>query len=352
MPASGRISLKDAHEGNVSARGGRITAAGDLKGGTFKGYGAKKPYELYLSYEAQISVVSQGGKIVADGDGLKFEGCDGLTILLAAGTDYLNLRDQGWKGEYPHRRISGRLAKASALSFDDLLRNHTKDYQKLFNRVRLDLGTSSKETLMRSTAERLDVYRGGAARKQKDMVYEQDALNLSGGAYDPDLEELLFQYARYLMISCSRPGSLPANLQGLWNRDNSPPWRCDYHTDVNVQMNYWFVDAVNLFECFSPLSDWLHSIIPVRRDATRKEFGVARGWMTRSENGIFGGATYHWVPGDAAWVAQNIWDHSIRRSRSMGISATHPASVRCCCKVTWAGFIFCPHFRTPGPADR
>jgi alpha-L-fucosidase 2 len=128
------------------------------------------------------------------------------------------------------------------------------------------------------------------------------------GAQDPELEVLLFQYARYLMISSSRPGDLPANLQGLWNNSNSPPWRCDYHSDVNVQMNYWFVDAANLGECFLPLAEWLYSVIPVRRDATKKEFGT-RGWATRSENGIFGGATYHWVPGDAAWIAQNIWDH-------------------------------------------
>jgi len=76
-----------------------------------------------------------------------------------------------------------------------------------------------------------------------------------------------------------------------------------------VQMNYWFVDQANLSECFSPLAEWLYSVIPVRRDDTQKEFGIKRGWMTRSENGVFGGASYIWVPGDAAWVAQNIWDH-------------------------------------------
>ncbi len=122
---------------------------------------------------------------------------------------------------------------------------------------------------------------------------------------------MLFQYARYLMISSSRPGTMPANLQGVWNPYNHPPWRSwrsDYHTDVNVQMNYWFVDQANLPECFLPLAEWVNSIREVRREATMKEFGV-RGWATRSENGIFGGATYHWVPGDASWVAQNLWDH-------------------------------------------
>ena len=110
------------------------------------------------------------------------------------------------------------------------------------------------------------------------------------------------------MISSSRPGDMPATLQGVWNTYNNPPWRCDYHTDVNVEMNYWFVDQANLSECFLPLAEWVHSIREVRREATKKEFNV-RGWATRSENGIFGGATYHWVPGDASWVAQNLWDH-------------------------------------------
>jgi alpha-L-fucosidase 2 len=166
---------------------------------------------------------------------------------------------------------------------------HVKDYQVLFNRVRLDNGTTDAAIAALPTSKRLANYKQANAK-------------------DPELEVLLFQHARYLMISSSRD-RLPANLQGLWNNNNNPPWRCDYHTDVNVQMNYWFVDQANLSECFRPLAEWLYSVIPVRRDDTRKEFGTKRGWMTRSENGVFGGASYIWVPGDAAWVAQNIWDH-------------------------------------------
>jgi len=128
------------------------------------------------------------------------------------------------------------------------------------------------------------------------------------GGKDPDLEELVFQYARYMMISCSRPGSLPANLQGMWNKSNRPPWRSDYHTDVNIQMNYWFVDAANLPECFGPLAEWVYSIRGVRRDETAEAFKT-RGWISHAENGVFGGSTWKWSKGDAAWVAQNLWDH-------------------------------------------
>jgi alpha-L-fucosidase 2 len=119
---------------------------------------------------------------------------------------------------------------------------------------------------------------------------------------------LLFQYARYLMISSSRPGGLPANLQGLWNDSNRPPWRSDYHTDINVQMNYWFVEPANLTECFEPYAAWLNSIREVRKAATRETFHT-RGWTMRAENGVFGGSTWEWVESGSAWCAQNLWEH-------------------------------------------
>jgi len=273
---SGKISLKDAHSGETN----KVEGSTILFGG--------KIGDFQLNYEAQAMVLNEGGSIGPAEVGIEFKDCDSLIILLDAGTDYLNQREKGWKKEHPHQAICERLAKASERSFDDLLAEHIKDYQKMFTRVALELGTSPAETPGMTTAGRLESYRKGTP--------------------DPDLEEMLFQHARYLMISSSRPGDMPATLQGVWNTYNNPPWRCDYHTDVNVQMNYWFVDQANLSECFQPLAEWVHSIREVRREATKKEFGV-RGWATRSENGIFGGATYHWVPGDASWVAQNLWDH-------------------------------------------
>ncbi|MCX6879427.1 MAG: glycoside hydrolase family 95 protein [Verrucomicrobia bacterium] len=275
---TGTVSLRDAHPGGeINAAGGTITLSGALR-----------PGQIKLKYEAQAMVLNQGGSVSAANGVVSFKGCDSLLILLDAGTDYLNQRDKGWKQQHPHQRIVERLAKAAGRSFDDMLAEHIKDYQQLFNRVTLQLGDTDAETLKLSTGDRLKAY-----QSQKP---------------DPDLEEMLFQYARYLMVSSSRPGDLPATLQGVWNPYNWPPWRSDYHTDVNVEMNYWFVDAANLSECFQPLAEWVNSIREVRREATKKEFNV-RGWATRSENGIFGGATYHWVPGDASWVAQNLWDH-------------------------------------------
>jgi len=273
---TGTISLKNAHQGEPSAAGNTVTFAGTLDG------------TMGLNFEAQAMVLNQGGSISAANGTLSFKGCDSLVILLDAGTDYLNQRDKRWKQEQPHRPIAERLAKAAKRSFGDLLDEHVKDYRQMFGRVTLDLGPTGAETSTLTTDARLAAYRQNKP--------------------DPDLEATLFQHARYLMISSSRPGDMPATLQGVWNPYNSPPWRSDYHTDVNVEMNYWFVDQANLSECFLPLAEWVNSIREVRREATHKEFNV-RGWATRSENGIFGGATYKWVPGDASWVAQNLWDH-------------------------------------------
>ena len=273
---TGTISLKNAHQGTPSAVGNTITFSGALGG------------KMNLSYEAQAMVLNEGGYVSETNGIVSFKACDSLIILLDAGTDYLNQRDKGWKQAHPHQRIADRLAQASKRSFADLLAEHVKDYQQLFNRVKLNLGATATETRNLTTVDRLAAYRQNKP--------------------DPDLEETLYQYARYLMISSSRPGDMPATLQGVWNPYNHPPWRSDYHSDVNVQMNYWFVDQANLSECFLPLAEWVNSIRAVRREATKKAFNV-RGWATRSENGVFGGATYHWVPGDASWIAQNLWDH-------------------------------------------
>jgi len=288
---SGRVSLVDAHQAKITAESNRITATGSLAGYVYSGgssRGRTEPYELALDYEAQVLLLNEGGTLEARDGLITFKECDALTLLLAAGTDYQNQRVQGWKGEHPHERITAQLAAASGKPFEALLEEHVRDYQGLFDRLWLDLGATPEAARDLPTDERLAAYRQGGA--------------------DPDLEELLFQHARYMMISSSRPGSLPANLQGLWNMSNSPPWRCDYHTDVNVEMNYWFVDPANLPECFEPLAEWLYSIRDVRRDETREAFGT-RGWITHAENGVFGGSTWKWSKGDAAWVAQNLWDH-------------------------------------------
>ena len=284
---TGTISLTDMHEGKVAAAGREITSSGTLAGYAYKkSKGAK--HNIVLQYEAQVLVLNEGGSVRAEGGKITFQDADSLTILLAADTDYLNQRLKGWRGEHPHERLTRQIKQAAAKTYEALRDEHVKDYRKLFDRLSLDVGGSAPEVRALPTDKRLAAYSQGGA--------------------DGDLEALLFQYARYLMIGSSRPGALPANLQGLWNQSNSPPWRSDYHTDVNVQMNYWFVDAANLSECFGPYAEWLDSIREVRKAKTKEEFHV-RGWTMRAENGIFGGSTWKWVKPTAAWCAQNLWDH-------------------------------------------
>jgi len=245
---------------------------------------------INLSYEAQVRVLHDGGELGTRGDRITFNGCNELVVLLAADTNYVNDREQGWTGDHPHRRITSQLDRASAKSHDELLRSHLEDYQSLYDRFSITLGNPDPEKETLTTAARVEAYQPGN---------------------DPGLETLLYRYARYLLISCSRPGhgGLPANLQGLWLFHLRPAWLCDYHTDINLQMNYWFADQANLSECFLPLAEWIDSIREVRKEETRKVLGVERGWLMRSENGIFGGSTYYFQKGDSAWISQNLWDH-------------------------------------------
>ena len=283
---SGKIKLKDAHQAATVAKDDQLSFAGSLADYTYKK--REKPYAIALDYEARIQVLHSGGTLAVEDDGVSFKGCDSLTLLLVAGTDYLNQRQKGWKGEHPHRRLSAQLAKAAQTPYAQLKAEHIADFQQLFNRLSLNVGETPEAIRQHPTNQRLSAYKKGEP--------------------DHDLEELLFQYARYLMISSSRPGCMPANLQGLWNNSNNPPWRSDYHTDVNIEMNYWFVDQANLSECFQPLAEWVNSIREVRREETLAAFNC-RGWMFHAENGVFGGSTWEWSKGDAAWVAQNLWDH-------------------------------------------
>jgi alpha-L-fucosidase 2 len=252
---------------------------------------------INLDLEAQVRVLHDGGSVKAVGDSITFENCNSLTILLGADTSYLNQRDKGWRGEHPHQRVTADLDAASKRSYDELLSEHVKDYQSLYGRFALSLGETPKALTSLPTAQRVEAYKNQFKEK--------------GTMADRDLESLIYQYARYLMISCSRPGhgGMPANLQGLWLYHFRPAWRCDYHTDINLQMNYWFTDQANISECFTPLAEWVDSIREVRKEETRKVLKVKRGWLMRSENGVFGGSTYHFQKGDSAWISQNLWDH-------------------------------------------
>ena len=307
---SGKVSLGNVHEVPVAAENETLTMTGDTSKFWWWQVHLAQPQRLLgsreyasdknidLDLEAQVRVLHEGGTVKTVDNTVVFEKCDSVTLLLAADTNYLNQRGKGWRGPHPHKRVSAQIAAAEKRSYADLLDEHLADYQSLYNRLSIDLGDTPAAATALPAAERVKAYSEQVRKK-------------AGPAVDRDLEALLYQYARYLMISCSRPGegALPANLQGLWLFDKRPAWRCDYHTDINLQMNYWFTAASNLAECFVPAAEWIDSIRQVRKDETRKVLKVKRGWLMRSENGVFGGSTWHFQKGDSAWLCQNLWDH-------------------------------------------
>jgi len=273
---SGALQLTDGHGPRTLAQGNTLTASGQLNNG--------------LQYEAQVRLLCEGADVRVQDERLAFEGADSLTILLTAGTDYLNRSEEGWRGEHPRARLTRTIEGAVSKSYAELRRRHIEDYQSLFNRVELELGESSDQTRALPTDQRL-------------LAYHRDK------ASDPDLEELFFQYGRYLLISSSRPGGLPANLQGIWNNSNNPPWRCDYHSNINIQMNYWPAEPTNLAECHEPLIDYIDSLREVRKRATQQHYGCERGWTVQTENNIYGGSSWRWNPPGSAWYAQHLWEH-------------------------------------------
>jgi alpha-L-fucosidase 2 len=305
---SGKVRMGNLHNIPTTAKDQTITMKGVTEKLFWWQLHLKQPRRLLgsrqyasdkiinIDFEAQARVLNTGGRVKTVGNTVVFEKCDSVTILLAADTNYINRRDKGWRTAHPHKRISDQIAAARKRPYSELLKEHVTDYQRLYNRFSINLGRSPAKTADLPTAKRLE-------------AYKQQAKN--GSTVDRELEALLYQYARYLIISCSRPGQggLPANLQGLWLYHFRPPWRCDYHTDINLQMNYWFTGQANLAECFLPLAEWVDSIREVRKAETRKVLKVKRGWLMRSENNVFGGSTYHFQKGDSAWISQNLWDH-------------------------------------------
>jgi len=276
---SATIKLKDAHNSVVAANGTTLQITGKLDNG--------------LAYDGEVNVKTEGGsaRVESDGKGgsqLVISKADGFTILLAAATDYSNQRDQHWRGEAPDIKVKQALAATLGKTFTQLLAAHLQDYQALFGRVAIDLGNTPAEQAALPTYKRLTAYKTNG---------------------DPQLEALLYQYGRYLLISSSRKGGLPANLQGLWNESNNPPWRSDYHSNINIQMNYWLAEPTNLSECHFPYLDYINSMREVKKESTRKEYPGVRGWTVKTENNIYGGSSFLWNTPGSAWYMQGIWEH-------------------------------------------
>ncbi|MFA9216975.1 MAG: glycoside hydrolase N-terminal domain-containing protein, partial [Sphingomonadaceae bacterium] len=231
---TGSIELADMHQAHIRASGSRLYATGSLAGYVLPspaGQPAAPPSANGMDYASQVQVLHEGGTLVSDGTRISFTGCDSITLIIGAGTSYVNDAARRFQGAHPLPRVTAQVSAAAARPWAELLAEHEKDFHALFDRVQLDLGQPAPERLALNTDQRIATY--------------------TQQGKDPGLEAQFFQYGRYLLISSSRD-SLPANLQGLWNNSLTPPWNSDYHTNINIQMNYWPAEPANLAPLVQP----------------------------------------------------------------------------------------------------
>ncbi|QLH20277.1 glycoside hydrolase N-terminal domain-containing protein [Streptomyces sp. Rer75] len=267
---------------HVTARDGRLTIRGALE-------------DNGLRFEAQVRVVCDGGTVTAGEDGtLTVTGAHSAWFVLAAGTDYADTHPH-YRGEDPHRAVTETVDAAASQGWLALLSRHVRDHRALFDRTALDLGGRTPPGL--PTDRQRAAYTGG----------ESPA--------DRALEELFFDYGRYLLIASSRPGApLPANLQGVWNDSIRPAWSADYHTNINLQMTYWPAHALHLAETAEPLHRFITALRIPGRITAREMFG-ARGWVVHNETNPYGFTGVHdwptafWFPEAAAWLVHHLYEH-------------------------------------------
>lgn len=243
-----------------------------------------------LRFGSRVRVFAFGGKISVQGNAVTVEQADSATLELVAATSFKDFQDISAD---PAARCQEALARLAKRKFSDVLTDHFADHQKLFRRVSLDLGHTPAADL--PTDER------------------QRQLKTSPLENDPALAALHFQYGRYLLIASSRPGSQPANLQGVWNEELNPPWESKYTLNINAEMNYWPAELCNLSETHEPLFDLIDDLTISGARAAKAQYG-ARGWVVHHNTDLWRGAAPinnvdgFWPTG-GAWLCEHLWEH-------------------------------------------
>ena len=290
------ISFPSAQGGKVVASGASIVNAGRLK-------------DNQMAFDSVLSASAVGGAIAAKGDKLEVRGASEVTFVVAAATDYKNDYPVYRTGETPeqlHERVSGVASSALEKGYEELREAHIADVESLMGRVSLDLGMNGTVS-SKTTDDLLAAYKNGRASKEERR----------------QLETMLFQYGRYLTIGSSREDSqLPSNLQGVWNDKQKAAWHSDYHTNVNLQMNYWPTYSTNLAECAEPLIDYVDSLREPGRVTAKVYAGIetkdgdskGNGFMAHTQNNPFGWTcpgwsfNWGWSPAAMPWILQNTYD--------------------------------------------
>ena len=255
-----------------------------------------------MQYVVRIQAVTKGGSVTNEHDTLKIRHADEVMFLITADTDYrINFNPdftnpKTYVGVQPEVTTQTWMQQAEKKDYNQLFSRHYRDYSALFQRVKLRLNPSNRAADDKPTAQRLEAYRNGTT--------------------DNALEELYYQFGRYLLIASSRPGTLPANLQGLWHNNVDGPWHVDYHNNINLQMNYWPVHTTHLDECALPLIDFVRSLVKPGAETAKAYYG-ARGWTTSVSSNIFGftaplsseDMSWNLCPMGGPWLATHLWEY-------------------------------------------
>ena len=249
-----------------------------------------------MTFQVRVKASAEGGRVSAERDGLHVERANAATLLVTAGTSYNGYaRSPGRDGKDPAIAAAKDMT-AAAKPYAQLLASHLQDYQRLFSRVQLDLGAAKTADL--PTDQRIEKF---------------DATN------DPQMAALLFQFGRYLLISCSRVGGQPANLQGIWNEQLRPPWSANYTININTEMNYWPAESTNLAECHEPLIEFLEGLAERGHKTAQVNYGLP-GWCAHHNSDLWrqsspvgnfgqGSPQYANWPMGGAWLCQDLWEH-------------------------------------------
>lgn len=254
-----------------------------------------------MQYVVRIHAIAKGGTLSNANGKITVKDADEVVFLVTADTDYKINFDPDFKdpkayvGVNPAETTRQWMDNAVAMGYDVLFKQHYDDYAALFNRVKLQLNPDAQSANL-PTGKRLQNYRKG----QPDFY----------------LEELYYQFGRYLLIASSRPGNMPANLQGIWHNNVDGPWRVDYHNNINIQMNYWPACSTNLYEYTLPLIDFIRTLVKPGQKTAQAYFGT-RGWTASISANIFGFTTpleseemaWNFNPMAGPWLATHVWEY-------------------------------------------
>ena len=323
--ARGCQNLRLQYHPNAASHG-RFAADGN-DGIVFTG----RLYNNDMEYCVRIRAIAKGGSVSNTDGTLTVKGADEVMFLLTADTDYkMNLdpdfnNPKTYVGVDPVQTTAQWMKRVSKKNYGQLFDRHLRDYLSLYRRVSLQLNPSVADSGLPTDA-RLEAYRKGAS--------------------DPLLEETYFQFGRYLLIASSRPGNLPANLQGIWANGLDGPWHVDYHNNINLQMNYWPALTCALHECQAPLHEF---ILSQRKHgtATAQKYFNARGWATNISSNPFGftaplidkDMSWNFNPVAASWLATHMWEYyAFTRDLKFLRDVAYPVIKDCanfCCDYLW-----------------